>query len=98
MVYMLYESYPHPAIEIIVAEHALKHGLTERQIRYAWGHYLAMQHRAAPAEDEVIAVGYEQTGRLVQLVAVERKQVQIIYHAMSPPTRRMLTELGLRRR
>jgi hypothetical protein len=95
---MLYESCLHPGVEIIVAEHALKHGLTERQIRYAWGHYLAMQHRRAPAEDEVIAIGHEQRGRLVQLVAIERKRAIIIYHAMSPPTRRMLAELGLRRR
>lgn len=95
---MLYESGVQPIREVIVAEHALKHGLTESQVRYAWDNYVAMQRRNAPDEDMIVAIGCEQTGRLMQMVAVERPNAIIICHAMAPPTRNVLNELGFRRR
>ena len=82
----------------IVAEHALKHGLLEDDIRYAWSNFVRMQHRGVPNEGEVVAVGYDQKGGFVQMVAAERPFGIVIYHAMKPPTMKVLVELGLVRR
>lgn len=81
---------------VIVDEHAYKHGLQEEDIRYAWEHFIRLQHRGAPNEGQVLAVGSDRRGRLVQMVAVERSFGTLIFHAMTPPTTKALIELGLK--
>lgn len=84
--------------EIVIAEHALKHGVAPEDIEYVWNHFVRKQYRGAPSEGEVVVVGYDRFGRLVELVAAERALGTIVYHAMEPPTKRVLRELGLERR
>ena len=80
-----------------VAEHALTHGLTEDEVRYAWEHALRKQHRPAPDEDYAAAVGTTRTGKLVQMVGVLTKDGYLVIHALEPPTNNVLKELGLAR-
>lgn len=80
---------------VFVDDHAFKHGLSEVEIRYAWEHFLKKQYRGAPREGQILAVGYCPSGRLLQMVAVTKGLGVLIYHAMSPPTRKALVELGL---
>ena len=80
-----------------VVEHALKHGLTECEILYAWGNYVRMQQRPAPDEEYVAAVGCTQAGDMVQMVAVIVEDGRLIIHAMTPPTSKVLRELGMAR-
>ena len=82
-------------MDVIVDEHAFKHGLSEDDIRYAWDNYVRKQHRGSPNEGTAVAVGYDMRGRLIQIVAVDRPLGVLIYHAMTPPTRNVLFELGL---
>ena len=49
---------------LVVAEHAFKHGLNEESIRYAWENRMASQHRKAPYEDQVVAIGLTEDGRV----------------------------------
>lgn len=84
--------------EPIIVEHALKHGLLEDDIRFAWDNFVRKQYRGAPNEGEIIAVGYDRAGRFIEIVAAERSFGTIIYHAMCPPTVKLLKELGLVRR
>ncbi len=84
--------------EIIIVEHALKHGASPEDIAYAWEHFHKKQHRGAPNEGEIVVVGPDRSGRPMQLVAAEREYGTIIFHAMRPPTRKILQELGLERR
>lgn len=79
-----------------IAEHAYKHGLTAKDIEYAWSHCLRRRHRGAPHEGEVVVIGCDEIGRLVEVVAVERVCGTLIYHALRPPTRKVLKELGFR--
>ncbi len=74
---------------------ALKHGLGKEDILYAWDHRIATRYRDAPREGEVIAIGPDPRGRLLQMVGVEDWGDAVIIHAMSPPTRKMMNELGL---
>ena len=84
--------------EVFIARHAFKHGLCEDDIRYAWDNFLRRQYRGAPNEGQVLAIGYDRKGRAVQMVAVERAFGVLIFHAMTPPTKGALEELGMSRR
>ena len=84
--------------EVIIAEHALKHGLSAKDIEHAWEHYVAKQYRGAPNEGEIVAIGPCHNGNLIQIVALERSFGIIIYHAMEPPTDKVIDELGIPRR
>lgn len=85
-------------MEPIIATHAFKHGLNQKEIEFAWENFLRKQYRGAPSEGEIVVVGYDQKGRLIELVAAERSFGLIIFHAMRPPTLKVLEELGLIRR
>ena len=84
--------------EPIIAEHALKHGLLKEEIEQAWNRPLVVRHRISPNEGEIVAVGQTLSGGLVELVAARKGFVTIIFHAMKPPTKKVLLELGLIRR
>ena len=84
--------------EPIIAEHALKHGLLKEEIEQAWNHPLVVRHRISPNEGEIVAVGQTLNGGLVELVAARQGFVTIIFHAMKPPPKKVLLELGLIRR
>ena len=76
----------------------MKHGLEADDIAFAREHFIAKQYRGAPDEGEVVAVGVDTRGKLVQMVAVEKPYGRLIIHAMEPPTMGVLEELGLGRR
>ena len=85
-------------MDVYVDEHAYKHGLTEEQILYAWENFIKKLYRGAPNEGEIVCVGYDKNGVMMQLVAVEKSSGVLIYHAMTPPTQNALRELGLLKR
>ncbi|WP_302962434.1 hypothetical protein [uncultured Adlercreutzia sp.] len=85
-------------IEIVVHDHALKHGLTREEIGFAWRGFICQRHRRTPHSDQVVTVGVTQEGVIVEMVAVERGNELLIYHALTPPTKSVLRELGLVRR
>jgi len=84
--------------EIYVHHNAFKHGLTKEDIVFALQNYIRMQYRAEPNGDQAIAVGVDKKGRLVELVCTEKQFGILIYHAKTPPTTKMLLELGMVRR
>jgi len=84
--------------ELVIDEHAYKHGITEEQIIHAWENFVRKQFRQSPREDQVVAVGYDKQGKMIQLVGVTKPFGTLIYHAMEPPTMNVLIELGLARR
>lgn len=81
--------------DVVIAEHALKHGLDPKDIEFAWVNYCARRYRGAPNEGEMVAVGYDRRGRAIELMAALRPFGTVIFHAMRPPTRNVLTELEL---
>lgn len=85
-------------IEIVVHEHALKHDLGSEEIEYTWRNFVVQQHRASPNEDKILAIGFDQMHRPVQMVARDQGDRVLIYHAMTPPSEKVLRELGMVRR
>jgi hypothetical protein len=84
---------------ILVYEHAFKHGITETQIKHAWRNAVAVARidREDGATDYV-AIGFDQSGRAIELVGREKPFGMLIYHANTPPTPRAFRDLGLAER
>lgn len=84
----------------IVLSNALKHGLTEKEVAYAWKSPLRCRRRASKDEPpRWIAIGVLPDGRMAELVAVEDSFGNwVVFHANTPPTKKFIRELELDRK
>jgi uncharacterized DUF497 family protein len=80
-----------------VLQNALKHGLTEKDVAYAWGSLLRCRQRMSNDEPtRWIAVGLLPNGQAAELVAFQDVHGEWnVFHAMAPPTKKFIKELGL---
>lgn len=73
--------------------------LTEKDVLSAWENMLAYLPRLGDDPDQYIAVGSDSNGRLIEMVARRTADgTWVIFHAMTPPSRKTLIELKLTRR
>ena len=71
--------------------------LSEADVREAWENYVRVTRRNG-FDDHYVAVGFDSSGRAIEMVAVETIEGNwYVYHAMTPPTKSLLRELGLMR-
>ena len=70
--------------------------LTERDVLAAWQRTIEFIHRADT--DQWVAIGPAPDGRMVEVVAESLPQGWLIYHAMTPPTRKTTAEIRSARR
>jgi hypothetical protein len=64
----------------------------------AWENCIASAPRLADNPDEYLAIGFDRNGRLLEIVAIRSATgIWLIYHAMTPPAKRTMKELGLER-
>lgn len=68
--------------------------LTEDDVRTAWEEAVVSAPRVEKDPDEYVSTGFDGKGRAIEMVAVRKGARWLIYHAMTPPTRRVLRELG----
>jgi hypothetical protein len=62
----------------------------------AWENCLRFKKRSGGAFNEYAAIGFDSNGRLLEMVAAQQFDGSwLVFYAMTPPTRRMLKELGL---
>ena len=62
----------------------------------AWDGCLCSARRAHSAFDDYVAVGFDSKGRLLEMIAVRNSDgAWYVYHAFTPPTKKVLEELGL---
>lgn len=74
---------------------ALKHGLTEGELRAAWRNPVAMRYRNFDVPAFIAAAGLDSHGQLIEMLGGEQEDgTVVIYHAMRM-TRKMADELGL---
>ena len=86
-------------VDLVIMERALKHGLSEEQICHAWRN--AVDFLAITAEDGgtiIKAIGFDASGRGIEITARMKPFGALVYHANTPPTQRALREFGLSRR
>ena len=73
--------------------------LSEADVLSAWKNMLVHLPRLESEPTRYIAVGSDIHGRLMEMVAERvEKDCWIIFHAMSPPSRKTLIELRLMKR
>ena len=81
--------------ELIIDEHALVHGLKVEDIEQAWENPIASQHRESPNEHVVVVIGYDGKGRFIEIIAAQYGFGTVVFHALTPPTERIMKELGM---
>jgi hypothetical protein len=65
----------------------------------AWGNCIRSVPRIAKNPNEHIAVGVDRKGRLIELIAIwSPADGWLIFHALTPPTKKSLAELQIIRR
>ena len=72
--------------------------ISEDDVFSAWINFVRMEHRSEPNSEHAAAVGFDKNGRLLEMVAVFDGMGYLVYHAMTPPSKKILIELGLSRR
>ena len=81
---------------VFVHPHALKHGIPEDEIRYAWINFVRSQQREVPNEEQIVRIGYGATiETAIQMIGVIGVDGVLIIHALTPPQRSIIKELGL---
>ena len=83
--------------KVVVDPHALKHGLSEVEVRYAWDTPIVCRQRNGAFDPPIwIAIGVLPDGRMAELVALEDDLGRWhVFHAMVPPTKKFKRELGM---
>lgn len=72
--------------------------LAEEDVLSAWRNAFAFSRREIPSDDQYAAVGVDANGRFIECVATRYTDgTFLIFHAMTPPSRKTLVEVGLRR-
>lgn len=83
---------------IAIHPNALKHGLTEEGIRHAWDN--AFEWIRRDRDDgliDYVFIGPDAKGRLLELLARYSESLggYICFHAFTPPTKKIMKELGI---
>lgn len=77
----------------VVARHP---ELTEADVLNAWFHCIRSAPRVGKKVNQYVAVGIDLKGRLIEIVGVRSIGGSwILFHAMRPPSKKTLRELGL---
>ena len=87
--------------ELIVHERVLERHpeLTEEGVKTAWETALVSTPRIMKDPNEYVALGFDNDGRLLEMVAIRLENgYWLILHAMTPPSDKTFDELGVERR
>lgn len=69
--------------------------LIDADVHSAWESKISWAVRLTSERNHIVAVGFDSNGRLIEMVAVSNGEDYLIFHAMTPPSKKTLTELGL---
>jgi len=83
-------------VQVLVFEHALKHGLTEAEILHAWENQIRwVEFERDDGNIDIVAIGFDMHGRAIEMTGRVKKFGILIYHANTPPTARAFRELEM---
>lgn len=79
-----------------IHSYAFKHNISERDIRHTWRNGFAWGRRDRDDGNvDYLVVGQDTRGRLIEILARFTPKGYIVFHALTPPTKKVLRELGL---
>ena len=74
----------------------LRPDLTEEDVLSAWKNILSSFTRTWTGQRECVAVGVDNNGRLIEMIALRTENgSMLIYHALTPPTKKVLKEMRM---
>lgn len=74
-------------------------GIKPEDVASAWNTAIVSAPRIEKNPDQYVALGFDESGRLLEMVAVRTDQGDwLVFHAMTPPTDGTFRELGIDRR
>lgn len=76
---------------------AIKHPeIAPMDVAHAWGNRIAMGIRNQGIAPQLVAVGFDASGRMLEMVGVEKENgTVLVFHAMTPPSKKTLREVSL---
>ena len=82
---------------LFVHPHALSHGLRKSDIKHAWRNFVVSQPRRVPHENQIVRIGFARSiSTPIQMIGAIRNDGVLIYHALTPPQKSVLDELGIK--
>ena len=86
-------------MKIRVLPHALKHGIDEESVAYAWQSSIRCRQRNGTDGPAIwIAIGVLPDGRMAELAAFQDEDAYwCVFHAKAPPTKKFIKELDMNR-
>ena len=70
--------------------------LSTEDVLTAWDNCLRSSSRSDCALEDYVAVGVDRKGRIIEMIAaLKPDDTWLIYHAFTPPSKKVLQELGL---
>lgn len=68
--------------------------LSDDDVKSAWEYALKSAPRTPGDTSEYVAIGFDGHGRLIEMIAMRNESGEwLIYHAMTPPTKRFMAEI-----
>lgn len=72
--------------------------LEDSDVETAWNSAMVSVPRLSKNPSEYVALGFDGKGRLLEMVGIRSSTGDwLIFHAMTPPSKRTLQEFGIRR-
>ena len=70
--------------------------LCPEDVAHAWAARVASATRYGSYAEETVVVGFDASGRMLEVVAVEKSDgIMHVFHAMTPPSKKTLREVHL---
>lgn len=69
--------------------------LTLMDVRSAWEARIKTQYRLSDEKPYMVAVGAASSGRMLEMIAFEDGSDIVVFHALTPPTKKLLRELKM---
>jgi len=68
--------------------------LTEKDVREAWNNFLLSGTRTESKNfPEVVRIGYDKQGREIEMVGAQTDDAWLVFHAMTPASKKTIREL-----
>lgn len=69
--------------------------ITNEEVVSAWESRIKTQFRVDEDKPYLISVGVSNTGKVLEMIAFEDESDVVIFHAMTPPSKKFLKEIGM---
>ncbi len=82
-------------VKVLARVYARHPDLSEEDVLTAWDNRLRTQFRLDGEKPYMVGVGVARSGKPLEMIAFDDQGDTVIFHAMTPPTKKLLKEMGM---